>query len=162
MKALKSIVLLTTGVLALSACDMKKKEQVSGSTTQDTTYQEAPYQDATMGAGTAATPAAAATNMNTSPAPKAVETTSQGSGAVSDDMASEDLSDQNYDEDYSESDEAYLPSTSVGTGKSSDDYEYVDETSSEPNNVRGGRDPRMVPKNNEIDNTSSEPDADQE
>lgn len=151
MKALKSIVLMTAGVLALSACDMKKKDVTTRTTT---TNEESAVGTTTTPDNSPNANGVGATVAPTSPA----TTTTQGSGAVSDDAASEDLNDENYDEDYSESDEAVSP-TSTGTGQSSDDYEYVDESSSEPNNVRGGRDARMVPKNNQIDNTSSEPDS---
>ncbi len=151
MKALKSIVWLTTGVLALSACDMRKKE-----VTKTTTA----YPDTTLAPVTEVAPAATATAPVATPVPaSSVKRTSTGSGAISDDAASEDPA--NYEEEYIETDEEILP-TSTGTGRSSDDYEYIDESSSEPNNVRGGRDPRMVPKNNKIDNTSSEPDSNQE
>ena len=182
MKPGKSVVLLAAGVLALSACDMNKKNNRTTATEN---------QDTTMGAGTTATDTTVSDpNANglgasgAAPAPSDVGTgaalgagaassvdthdhsdelnqkTSEGSGAVSDEAVSEDnLSDDQFadDEITDEVEEQEAFPTSQGTGVG-DDYEYVDESSSEPNDVRGGRDPRMVPRNNEVDNTSSEPD----
>ena len=182
MKAFKSMVLLTAGVLAFSACDKKSDNKTTATGTQDTT----------MGAG--ATPMTNDPNansmMNTGVGAGAVDThdhsadeaaaagtgaaagaatmkdksssTSEGSGAISDEAASEELnSDEYQDDEFSGTEvEEEEYGTGIGTGRG-DNYESVDESSSEPNDVRGGRDARMVPKNTEIDNTSSEPDLDQ-
>ncbi len=169
MKPVKSIVLLAAGALALSACDMKKKDNQTTSTgTQETT----------MGAGTTATDTTTTTNAATTTNDSTVvapvggaatttnNTTEAGSGAVSDEAIREDNlanEPENYDSmnDEVEEQEYYPDSVRQGSG-AGDNYEYVDETSSEPDNVRGGRDARMVPKNNDIDNTSSEPDIERQ
>jgi hypothetical protein len=137
MKPVKSVVLLAAGALALSSCDMNKKKD-------QTTVVE---------------PSSATTTTTTTTTDQGSLKTSEGSGAVSPEAASdENLSeDQNFQDDEitDEVEEQEANSTSKGSGFS-DDYEYLDETSSEPNDVKGGRDARMVPRNNEIDNTSSE------
>ena len=148
MKAFKSMVLLTAGVLAFSACDKKRENETTATGMQDTT----------MGTGTGmsndntvapapleSSPGAAVGTGAAAGSELRDDTTTEGTGAVSDEAVSEEIQA-----------EEYIPS-SEGTGRG-DDYEFIDESSSEPNNVRGGRDARMVPKNNQIDNTSSEPD----
>lgn len=169
MKALKSIVLLTAGVLALSACDKRNDTR-----------------DTTMGAGAAGTelnaePLPAASDVNTNTVQDTDQgsgagavggaaviddsgdtSTSEGSGAVSDDAASEDLNaadDEAFSEDTEiQEEESYNEAVGTDAGTGATDSEYIDESSSEPNDVRGGRDARLVPRNNQIDNTSSEPD----
>lgn len=90
--------------------------------------------------------------------------TNEGSGAISDDELNSDQlgEDDEFIEDTSAVDEEALP-TNRGTGASTSDTEseFIDETSSEPDDVRGGRDSRMVPKYEGVDNTSSEPDPNQ-
>ncbi len=91
--------------------------------------------------------------------------TGEGSGSsVNDDELNSDQlgEDDEFIEDTSAVEEENLP-TNRGTGASTSDTEseYVDETSSEPDDVRGGRDSRMVPKYEGVDNSSSEPDPNQ-
>ncbi len=155
MKPVKSVVLLAAGALVLSACDMNKKNNKTTSV-EPTTTTPAANQSSAIGEEAPAVEAGAAA---------ASVKTSEGSGAISPEAVTEENlnAPQGYtDEDISdevEEQEAIPDTTSEGTG-AGDDYEYVDETSSEPDDVRGGRDARMVPRNNEIDNTSSEPDLD--
>lgn len=157
MKPVKSVVLLAAGALALSACDMnKKKAETSSSGLQNTTRDAGE----TISEKSSASTANPITGTGTTVTPDQ-SSTSDGSGAVSPQAAKEDyLYDENLEDDEMTDEieeEESLPYSSQGTG-ASDDYEYVDETSSEPNNVKGGRDARMVPRNNGVDNTSSEPD----
>lgn len=169
MKPVKSVVLLAAGALALSACDMNKKNKQSTAvepssatttTTTTTTDQGSGIADDAATTDAAAAGAGAATAVDAHDHSEDLKT-SEGSGAVSPEAVSdENLSDdQNFEDDEItdevEEQEAFPTSQGAGAG---DDYEYVDESSSEPNDVRGGRDPRMVPRNNEVDNTSSEPD----
>lgn len=185
MKAFKSMVLLTVGVLAISACDKRSDNQTTSTRTQDTT----------MGAGAANDPNAngmmnsAATTQSTTEGTATDQgsgtgtavgagtgaaatqddfsSTSDGSGAISDDAELNSDYENFEDEDLSGSEvqeEEYAPATQgtgSGTERFGDNYESVDESSSEPDDVRGGRDARMLPKHNEIDNTSSEPDLQQ-
>lgn len=209
MKPIKSIVLLTAGVLAISACDKKSDNQTTATGTQDTSVGAGTAGTDMNAAGTdAATLNAEGTDASTTNATTTTETTTEqgsgigddaaaagagaaigtgaadmhdhdhdaeandfstdeGSGAVSDEAVSEDLNSDELsgeeaysDEDVMEEEEAYPGS--MGTGATdSENMELIDESSSEPDDVRGGREPRMVPRNNELDNTSSEPDRNQ-
>jgi hypothetical protein len=131
MKPIKSIVLLTAGALAFGGCSKKVDDNHAKATDATTTT-------TTTDQGSGVHPGDYSTN--------------EGSGAVSDSAATDELSHE---------DDHYQDTTRTGSGSSSQNVEKVDETSSEPDHVRGGRDPRIVPKNNDLDNTSSEPDPDQ-
>lgn len=174
MKAFKSMVLLTAGVLAFSACDKRKDNQTTATGTQDTTMGAGTSpvvndpnansmmntKDEASGAGTGAAlgtgAAAGAAATHSHSHDDDATSTSEGSGAVSDEAVSDELESDGYQD---VDDEQFAPqSTDLGTGRSGDNYEMIDESSSEPDDVRGGRDARMVPKNTEIDNSSSEPD----
>ncbi len=146
MKPLKSIVVLAAGALALTACDMKKDTQTAAEKQNEETFvggdTHSDIDRTGVGAG-------AGSDLSED------TTTTEGSGAISD----EGIMDDQYDDDrYTEDtvnepvieEQEALPST--------DAYESVDETSSEPDDVRGGRDARLTPKNRSIDNTSSESD----
>ncbi len=117
-----------------------------------------------QGSGAVPGPADSSANLNQNDR-AAANATQAGTGAVSDEAELDELnSDQNLEDDsYSDSQIEEDEALPRGTGSSSrgENYEYVDETSSEPDDVRGGRDSRMVPREGEIDNTSSEPDRDQ-
>jgi hypothetical protein len=142
MKPTKSIVLLMASALAFGACSQKKEPEVTTS-----------QQETTVGTGAAVAPAAMPEQNHVAPA-----AVGAGEPAVhnSHHKQAPQQEEYNADDDYRD-DDLFIDSTDIGTGKSSDDYEYVDETSSEPNDVRGGRDPRMVPKNNSVHPTSSDP-----
>ncbi len=153
MKPMKSIVLLTVGALTFGACSKKA---------DDTQTTATGNQDTTMGAGTApVTEPMPATDQGSglgaasdSHSHDSDFSTDQGSGSISDD--------DEFIEDTSAVDEEDLP-TNRGTGASTSDTEseYIDETSSEADDVRGGRGSRMVPKYEGVDNSSSEPDPNQ-
>jgi hypothetical protein len=154
MKPLKSIVLLTAGALAFGSCSKKQE-----------TKTVTPVNDTTMGAG-----AAPVAEPAVEPAPEpaadhsAAGAAAVGAGAAASKKETPAPEKEEYIEDEGYQDDQLLEedsSTDIGTGKSTDDYEYVDESASEPDDVRGGRDARMVPKQNRIDNTASEPDKDQ-
>lgn len=151
MKPIKSIVLLAAGVLAASSCTKKHEaNQTSNIRTQETTTTPAvpagqnmdnaaaAGTGAAIGAGAATTPP---TQAHPQHHPMKNATTSQGSGAVSDQPVIEEIQEE------------------VFITPAENDMEYVDETSSEPNNVKGGRGPRLLHKQNWLHKTSSEPDT---
>ncbi|MFL5783517.1 MAG: hypothetical protein ACJ76H_02835 [Bacteriovoracaceae bacterium] len=152
MKPTKSIVLLMVSALAFGACSKKHEEVVSTA-----------QRDITVGTGAApaTTPAPVSEQNNYNAAAVGAGAGAAGAAAVHRQPAHHNQAPQqeeyNADDDYRDDDLFNDDSTSIGTGKTSDDYEYVDETASEPNDVRGGRDPRMVPKNKSIHRTSSDP-----
>lgn len=180
MKAFKSMVLLTAGVLALSACDKKSDNQTTatgtGAVQDTTTIPAAPATNdpnansmtntgagavqSDAGTGAAVGAGAASSSASSRTIRESDTTTSDGSGSISDEEVNDEMTteDEYVDDGTDGTEFDDVQGTGVGTGRSGDNYEYVDESSSEPDDVRGGRDARMVPKNSEIDNSSSEPD----
>lgn len=151
MKPIKSLALLGALVMAFGACSKKAE------TVQTRSPIEKPA--STTNAYPAVAPAEPATAVAPVVVPVPARRTTQGSGAASRIQAQDEAADDHLrDDEYFDEAEATFTDQGTGATIDEDEMEYVDETASEPNNVRGGRDARLLHKQNKIDNTASEPD----